>query len=70
MAKAGLLVGNHEVKSVNRSTDDSTSGVALGVSYAYKLTDHFAIRGDFDTFLTDLDTLSSLTIGIQISFGD
>ena len=71
MAKAGLLMGNHQVRAFNRSTDDSTSGIALGVSYAYNLTDHFALRGDFDTFLlTDFDTLSILTIGVQIRFGD
>ena len=71
MAKAGFLLGNSEVRSANRPNDDSTTGVALGVSYAYSLTDHFAIRGDFDTFLlTDFDTLSSLTIGIQIRFGN
>jgi hypothetical protein len=71
MAKAGLLMGNREVRSVNRSSNDSTSGIALGVSYAYNLTDHFAIRGDFDTLLlSDVDTLSSLTIGVQLRFGD
>lgn len=71
MVKAGLLTGNREIRSVNRATDDSTSGIALGASYAFNLSDNFAIRGDFDTLLlSDFDTLSSLTIGIQIRFGD
>jgi hypothetical protein len=71
MVKAGLFMGNHQVRSANRPTNDSTSGIAIGASYAYSLTDYFAIRGDFDTFLlTDFDALSSLTIGIQIRFGD
>ena len=71
IAKAGLLTGNREIRSVDRATDDSASGIALGASYAFNLSEHFAIRGDFDTLLlSEFDTLSSLTIGIQIRFGE
>lgn len=71
MAKVGLFTGNREIKSVDRAIDSTTSGIALGASYAFNLTEHIAIRGDIDGFLlSDFDTLASLTIGIQLRFGE
>ena len=69
--RVGWLNGNREVRMVDYDYDTSAKGLALGLGYAFSLTDYIAIRGDFDTFvLSDVDSLSSLTIGIQLGFGD
>ena len=71
MARVGWLKGDREIKLVDRVYDTSAKGLALGLGYVFSLTEHIAIRGDFDTFLlSDVDNLSSLTIGIQFGFGD
>jgi len=70
MVRLGLFKGNLEIDSVARDFDRGKSGFALGAGYVLNLNKRFAIRGDFDTFISDFDTLSSATIGVQFRFGD
>jgi len=70
MARLGLFTGNLEIDSIARTFEREKSGFALGVGYVLNLNKHFALRGDFDTFISDFDTLSSATLGVQFHFGD
>ncbi len=68
--RLGLFTGKLEIDSDAQTIDIRTSGIALGAGYIFNLTKRFSIRGDFDTFISDFDTLSSATIGVQFHFGD
>lgn len=70
MVRLGLFTGNLEIDSATRAFDRGKSGFALGAGYVLNLNRRFGIRGDFDTFIADYDTLSSATIGVQFRFGN
>ena len=71
LARLGLFAGNREIISSARTIDTSRGGFALGLGYALDLNERFSLRGDFDTFLlSGFDRLSSLTLGVQVRFGD
>ncbi len=67
--KAGFFTASREVVAPRENIDDRTSGITAGFGFTYELADFVAIRGDFDTYLSKFDALSSATIGFQIQFG-
>ncbi|MDJ0911154.1 MAG: outer membrane beta-barrel protein [Woeseiaceae bacterium] len=68
--RLGLFTGTLDVDSTIGDFENDATGLALGAGYVYHLNDYFAIRGDLDTFISDFDRLTSLTIGVQLRFGD
>ena len=68
--RLGLFNGRLDVESTIGDFQNDATGLALGAGYVYNLNDNLAIRGDFDTFISDFDTVSSLTVGVQFRFGD
>jgi hypothetical protein len=69
VARVGLFKGNLKVDSDARTFEKKDYGFALGLGYVLDLNKRIAVRGDFDTFISDFDTLSSLTIAILFGFG-
>lgn len=69
MARVGLFKGNLKVDSDVRTFEKKDYGFAMGLGYALDLNEGIAVRGDFDTFISDFDTVSSLTIAILFRFG-
>lgn len=67
--KLGYYDGESEVSALGVSADDSESGFTLGAGARFKLSDTVAIRGDFDWYDSDIDTLWSIGVGVQFMFG-
>lgn len=70
VARLGLFTGKFDIESATQTIDTRKSGVALGLGYILDLNKRVSVRGDFDTFISDVDTLSIGTISIQFRFGD
>ena len=67
--KIGFYSGEQEVTVFDITLDEDEDGLTAGAGIRFGVSDSFVIRGDFDWFDTDLDTLWSLGIGFQYYFG-
>ncbi len=69
-AKLGLFTGQFRIESATRSFDDRKNGAALGLAYIFDFTDQVALRGDFETYFSSVETLSNGSISVQVRFGN
>lgn len=67
--KLGFYSGEEEVTIQGFSIDDDDSGMTVGAGVRFATSDNFVIRGDFDWFDTELDTVWSIGVGVQFYFG-
>ena len=67
--KLGFYSGEEEVTVQGSSLDDDDDGMTVGAGVRFATSDNFVIRGDFDWYDTDLDTVWSVGVGIQFYFG-
>lgn len=67
--KLGYFDGEFEASSLGLSAADDESGFTLGAGARFKLSENLAIRGDFDWYDTEADTLWSIGVGVQFNFG-
>ena len=67
--KLGLYTGESEVTAFGISADDDEDGLTVGGGLRFKMNDQFSLRGEFDWYDTDLDTLWSIGVGFQYGFG-
>lgn len=68
--KLGYYDGEEEVTAFGITVDDDADGLTAGIGMRYQLQNQFTIRGEFDWFDTDLDTVWSLGIGFHVLFGN
>lgn len=68
--KLGFYSGEQEVTAFGVTVDDDDDGLTVGAGLRFRASDNFVIRGDFDWFDTDLDTLWSIGAGFQFYFGN
>lgn len=69
-AKLGYYDGEAEASAGGITVEDDESGLSIGAGIRYDLANNFSLRGDFDWFDSDTDTLWSLGVGIQVLFGN
>ena len=69
--KLGYFDGKMEiaVPSAPFFADIDESGLSAGAGIRLTLTDGFALRGEFDWYDTEIDTVWALSVGIQYRFG-
>lgn len=67
--KVGFYTGEQEVTVLGSTLDEDDDGFTMGAGVRFRTSDQFVIRGDFDWFDTDLETLWSIGIGFQYYFG-
>ena len=70
VAKLGYYTGEEEVTVFGITLDEDADGFAAGAGVRFDMANNFSIRGDFDWYDTDLDTLWSIGVGFQYSFGN
>ena len=68
--KIGFYTGEQEVTVQSQTLDDDNDGFTVGAGVRFHSSDRFAIRGEFDWFDTDLDSLWSIGVGFQYYFGN
>ncbi len=68
--KLGYYSGEEEVSVLGFTLDEDADGFTAGAGVRFTMDNNFTIRGDFDWYDTDLDTLWSIGIGFQFSFGN
>ena len=68
--KLGFYTGEQEVTVQGITLDEDDDGLALGAGVRVMMSDSFALRGDFDWFDTDIDTVWSLGVGFNYYFGN
>lgn len=68
--KLGYYSGEEEVTAFGVTIDDDDSGLTVGAGLRYDMGNNFVVRGDFDWFDTDLDTVWSVGVGVQYFFGN
>ncbi len=66
--KLGFYSGETEVTVAGLSADEDDSGLTVGAGARFRLADSFMIRGDFDWYDVDIDSLWSLGIGATYNF--
>ncbi len=67
--KLGFYSGEQEITVQGITLDDDEDGLTVGAGLRFDAGNNFVIRGDFDWFDTDLDTLWSVGVGFQYYFG-
>jgi OOP family OmpA-OmpF porin len=67
--KLGFYTGEEEVTVQGFTLDDDDDGMTVGAGIRFASSDNLVIRGDFDWFDTQLDTVWSVGVGIQYYFG-
>lgn len=67
--KLGFYSGEQEVTVFGATFDEDEDGMTVGAGIRFKTNDSFAIRGEFEWYDTDLDTLWSVGVGFQYGFG-
>ena len=68
--KIGYYTGEQEVTVFGITLDEDADGFTAGAGIRFNMANNITIRGDFDWYDTDLDTLWSVGIGFQLSFGN
>lgn len=68
--KAGYYNGESEVSALGITLDDDEDGFTLGAGLRYDFGNNLKIRGDFDWYESDLDSLWSIGVGLQYYFGN
>lgn len=68
--KLGYYTGEEEVTAFGITLDEDADGFTAGAGVRFDMANNFSIRGDFDWYDTDLDTLWSFGVGFQYSFGN
>jgi len=69
-AKVGFFSGEQEITVQGLTFDEDEDGLTVGVGLRFNTSDNFAIRGEFDWYDTDLDSLWSVGVGFQYGFGN
>jgi OOP family OmpA-OmpF porin len=67
--KIGFYSGEQEVTVQGFTLDDDEDGAIIGAGIRWDTSEAFAVRGDFEWYDTDLDTLWSIGVGFQYYFG-
>lgn len=67
--KIGFYSGEQEITVQGFTLDEDEDGATVGAGLRFRTSEALAIRGEFDWYDTDLDTLWSVGIGFQYSFG-
>ncbi len=67
--KLGYYDGEEEVTVQDITFDEDADGATVGVGVRFNTGNNFAIRGEFDWFNTELDTLWSVGVGFHFYFG-
>ena len=67
--KLGYYDGEEEVSAFGLTVKEDADGLTAGFGVRYELQNNVAIRGDFDWYDSDLDTLWSVGVGFQVLFG-
>jgi OOP family OmpA-OmpF porin len=67
--KVGYYSGEQEVTVFGITVDEDDDGFMAGAGIRFDMANNWTIRGDFDWFDTDLDTLWSIGVGVQYLFG-
>lgn len=68
--KLGYYSGEQEATAFGITIDEDEDGVTAGAGVRFDIANNLTIRGDFDWFDTDLDTLWSVGVGVQYQFGN
>ena len=68
--KLGYYDGEEEVTAFGVTLDDDADGLTAGFGVRYELQNAVTIRGDFDWFDSDLDTVWSVGVGFHVLFGN
>lgn len=68
--KLGFYTGEQEITVQGITFDEDDDGLTVGAGVRFNMSDTFALRGDFDWFDTDIDTVWSLGIGFNYRFGN
>lgn len=66
--KIGLYSGDTDVTVAGLTVSDSDSGLMLGGGLSYRVNPHWMIRGDFDWYDVDFDTMWSFGGGVTYNF--
>ena len=67
--KIGFFSGEQEVAVDGFTLDEDQDGATVGAGIRWGTSETFAVRGEFDWYDTDLDTLWSVGVGFQFYFG-
>ena len=67
--KIGYYSGETEVTVFGITLDEDEDGATAGAGVRFDMNNNFVIRGDLDWYDTELDTLWSVGVGFQYSFG-
>ena len=67
--KLGYYSGETEVTAFGITLDEDADGATAGAGVRFDMNNNFVIRGDLDWYDSDLDTLWSVGVGFQYSFG-
>lgn len=68
--KLGFYTGEQEITVQGITFDEDDDGLTVGAGIRLNMNDRFALRGDFDWFDTDIDTVWSLGVGFNYRFGN
>ena len=67
--KLGYYNGETEASAFGVTVDEDESGLTLGAGLRFDLGNNFAIRGEFDWFDAELDTLWAVGVNLQYMIG-
>ena len=68
-ARVGFYTGEQEVTAFDITIDEDEDGATVGAGIRFNTSDAFAIRGEFEWYDTELDTLWSMGVSFQYYFG-
>lgn len=68
--KLGFFTGEQEITVLGSSFDEDDDGLTAGFGVRLNMNENFSLRGDFDWFDTDIDTLWSIGAGFNYYFGN
>lgn len=66
--KVGYYDADTEVRAFGDSDRDSESGLTLGAGARFDFNENLGVRGDFDWFDTEADTVWAVGVTLQYSF--
>ncbi|MDQ7006887.1 MAG: porin family protein [Acidobacteriota bacterium] len=65
--KGGFFSNDTDATVLGVTLSEDDSGLTLGAGLRYQSTDRIAIRGEFDWFDADIDTLWTVSVGLEFS---